>query len=250
MNQKINSVHETVRDHYAARAKSGSCCGPSECNDPLSQGLYPEEMLTEIPDDISDFSLGCGNPITAANLSNGETVLDLGSGGGLDCFLAAKQVGESGHVIGVDMTPEMIERARENTQRLGIASVEFRQGYLEELPVEVESVDIVISNCVINLAPDKFEVFSEMFRVLKPGGRIAVSDVVSNRPVPQALRENVEAWSECLGGALDIEEYTRGLTNAGFIDIAIEPREPDGKLLSKMPVGVPFSASITAHKKK
>ena len=248
MTQNPNAVHEAVRTRYAAKAKSGSCCGSSDCCDPISNNLYPEEMLTELPEDISSFTLGCGNPIALASLNPGETVLDLGSGGGLDCFFAAKQVGESGHVIGVDMTPEMIERARASAQRLNISNVEFRQGYLEDMPVESGSVDVVISNCVINLAPDKFKVFGEIARVLKPGGRLALSDVVSNGPLPKALRENIQAWGECLGGALDVKEYIRGLTEAGFMDIKIEPKDGGGKLLSMMPVAVPFSALITARK--
>jgi len=240
-------VHESVRERYAGFARSGSsCCDSGECCDPTSQNLYPAELLAEMPADISEFSLGCGNPIAIASLNKGETVLDLGSGGGLDCFLAAKQVGEGGRVIGVDMTPEMVERATQSAARLKIANVEFHHGYLEELPVEDHSVDVVISNCVVNLTPDKFRVFGEIARVLKPGGRIAISDVVSNGPVPAALRDNVESWGACLGGALEVKEWERGLSAAGFTDIQLEPKDAAGKLLSMMPVGVPFSAQISA----
>lgn len=248
MTQTSETIHESVREHYAAKAKTGTCCGSSDCCDASGKMLYPEELLTGLPEDISEFTLGCGNPIGIASLKEGETVLDLGSGGGLDCFLSAKQVGETGRVIGVDMTAEMLERARESAHRLDYKNVEFRQGYLEDLPVENDSIDVVISNCVINLSPDKFKVFGEVHRVLKPGGRIAISDVVSNGPVPQTLKDNVEAWGDCLGGALEVKEYTRGLQEAGFENIKIEPKDASGKILSKMPVGVPFSAMITANK--
>jgi len=246
MNQNPDGIHESVREHYAAKAKTGTCCGSTDCCDASGQQLYPEELLTGLPEDISEFTLGCGNPIGIASLKDGETVLDLGSGGGLDCFLSARQVGGTGRVIGVDMTTEMLERARTSAGRLGFENVEFRQGYLEELPVENNSIDVVISNCVINLSPDKFKVFGEIHRVLKPGGRVAISDVVSNGPVPAALKENVEAWGDCLGGALEVKEYTRGLKQAGFENIRIEPKDAGGKILSAMPIGVPFSAMITA----
>lgn len=250
MTKTEEHVHDTVRDRYAGLARSSSsCCDSSECCDDVSRDLYPAELLKEMPEDISEFTLGCGNPIAIASLKPGETVLDLGSGGGLDCFLSAKQVGQAGHVIGVDMTPEMIERARSGAQRLNITNVEFRQGYLEQLPVEDASIDVVISNCVINLTPDKFKVFAEIARVLKPGARMAVSDVVSNGPVPAALRDNVEAWGSCLGGALEVKEWQRGLREAGFEDIRIEPKDAGGKILSMMPIGVPFSAQISATKK-
>ena len=247
--QTPDSVHDSVREHYAAKAKaSGSCCGDSsDCCD-ISTDLYPKELLAQLPGDISEFTLGCGNPLAIASLKPGETVLDLGSGGGLDCFLAAKAVGETGRVIGVDMTPEMLERARASAVKLDIANVEFRQGYLEAMPVECGTVDVVISNCVVNLTPDKFKVFAEIQRVLKPGGRIAISDVVSNGPVPQALKDNIDAWGDCLGGALEVQEWTRGLTEAGFQKITIEPKDAGGKILSKMPIGVPFSAQISAVK--
>jgi arsenite methyltransferase len=250
MTQTPDAVHESVREHYAVKAKTGSsCCDSGDCCDPTSHDLYPKELLAQLPEDVSNFTLGCGNPLAIASLKEGETVLDLGSGGGLDCFLAARAVGEKGHVIGVDMTPEMIERARTSASRMGIANVEFRQGFLEQLPVDDNTIDVVISNCVVNLTPDKFKVFAEIRRVLKPGKRLAVSDVVSNGPVPQALKENVEAWGDCLGGALEIQEWTRGLQEAGFDNIKIEPQDAEGKILSAMPIGVPFSAQIGATKR-
>jgi len=243
MIQNPTPIHEAVREHYAAQARaSNSCCGPK------TNKLYVEEMLTTLPDDIANFSLGCGDPITLAALAPGETVLDLGSGGGLDCFLAAQRVGATGRVIGVDMTPEMLERARASAVRLGVANVEFRKGYLEALPVEDGSIDVVISNCVINLSPDKPQVFREVFRALRPGGRIAVSDIVSNGEMAAALRSSMEAWGACIAGALDVTKYTAGLTAAGFVDVKVQPKDTAGKVLSALPFGVPFSATITAQK--
>jgi ubiquinone/menaquinone biosynthesis C-methylase UbiE len=210
-------LRENVKVHYADFARtSASCCAPPNT-------LYPEEALQSVPRDIAGFTAGNGDPVTPANLRPGETVLDLGSGGGLDCFLAARRVGESGRVIGVDMTPEMLARARRGAERLGSKNVEFREGYLESLPVEDASVDVVISNCVINLSPDKPRVFREIFRVLKPGGRISVSDSVTNRPVPEELRRNREEWCGCTSGALTYRQYVADLAQAGFVDIVLTP---------------------------
>lgn len=229
MATKDEVLHDAVREHYAAEAASKACCGDaaarqgSSCCDPTSSRLYPEQLLSDLPDDVTSFSLGCGDPITLASLKPGETVLDLGSGGGLDCFLAAKKVGPTGHVIGVDMTPEMIERARAAASRLNLGNVEFRQGLLEDLPVASDSVDVVISNCVINLAPDKARVLAQVFRVLKPGGKLAVSDIVTDGPLPQQVKNDLSAWAGCISGALDSAEYRSILASAGFKDISIEP---------------------------
>jgi len=210
-------THKEVQEHYGEVARtSSSCCEPQNM-------LYPTEILQGLPTDIASFTAGSGNPITPAKLQPGETVLDLGSGGGLDCFLAARQVGETGHVIGVDMTPEMLSRARQATQRLGLTNVEFRQGYLEALPVANDSVDVVISNCVINLSPDKPQVLREIFRVLKPGGRLSVSDIVTNRPVPEARRAANADWCDCVSGALPAQEYIAELRKAGFVNIQLHP---------------------------
>ena len=223
MNQNPDEIHETVREHYAAQASSGSCCGPNVCCEPTGNKLYPEELLTELPEDITSFTLGCGDPITLASLKPGETVLDLGSGGGLDCFLAARKVGETGHVIGVDMTPEMIDRARASAKRLKLNNVEFRQGLLEELPVEANMVDVAISNCVINLAPDKTKVFKEVFRVLKQGAKLSVSDIVTDGPLPESIKKSLSAWAGCIAGALEIKDYQAAMETAGFMDISITP---------------------------
>ena len=223
MTQSPTPIHETVREHYAERIKiSASCCGPSDCCSTESK-LYPVDLLATLPSDVSSTSYGCGDPITLAALKPGETVLDLGSGAGLDCLLAAQKVGETGRVIGVDMTPEMIERARANAKRVNASNVEFRQGYLEDLPVENDSIDVVISNCVINLAPDKSKVFSEIVRVLKPGAKLAVSDIVTDGPLPAEVKKNLSAWAGCIAGALDLHDYKSMMKAAGLTDIEVKP---------------------------
>ena len=243
-------VYDTVREHYAARARQlDSCCGPDDCCAPGSDaGLYDAKLLTELPPDVANFSLGCGDPISLAALQPGETVLDLGSGGGLDCFLAARQVGPAGRVIGVDMTPEMLARARAAAERLGASNVVFRQGYLEALPADDDSVDVVISNCVVNLSPDKPQVFREIHRVLRPGGRLAVSDIVTNGPLPAGVLTSLEAWGACVAGALDARDYASGLAAAGFVDVRIQPKGIADVAFSSLGAGAPFSAAITARK--
>ncbi len=216
-------IHEAVREHYAERIRnSASCCGPSDCCS-TNDNLYPSDLLTTLPSDIANTSYGCGDPITLASLQPGQTVLDLGSGAGLDCFFAAKKVGETGKVIGVDMTPEMVTRARSSAKRMNIQNVEFRQGYIEDLPVDSDSVDVVISNCVINLSPDKPRVFSEAYRVLKPGGKLAVSDIVTDGPLPESIKQSLSAWAGCVAGAVEAKEYIEMMKSAGFIDISIAP---------------------------
>jgi|SRR5688572_30843038 len=217
------SIHETVREHYAERiTNNASCCGPSDCCSP-KDSLYPEQLLTTIPSDVASTSYGCGDPITLASLQPGQTVLDLGSGAGLDCILAAQKVGETGHVIGVDMTPEMIERARANVKKLGLKNVEFRQGYLESLPVENNTADVIISNCVINLAPDKAKVFNEAFRALKSGGKLAVSDIVTDGPLPEPIKQSLSAWAGCVAGAVEANDYIHMMKSVGFTNISITP---------------------------
>ncbi len=231
MNQEQDAIREAVRDHYADRIKkdaplspktSSSCCDPG--SDPCcSSSYYPADLLTTLPDNETPVSYGCGDPITLASLLAGQTVLDLGSGSGLDCFFAAKKVGDTGHVIGVDMTSEMIERARAGAKRLNLNNVEFRQGYLEELPVETGSVDVIISNCVINLSPDKPKVFAEALRVLKPGGKLAVSDIVTDGQLPDAIKRSLSAWAGCVAGAVEAGEYIQMMKKAGFSDIEVKP---------------------------
>src|SRR5262245_5095944 len=216
------AIHEAVRDHYAERIKSNaSCCGPSDCSCSTDSGLYPADLLATLPDGESSVSYGCGDPITLASLQPGQTVLDLGSGAGLDCFFAAKKVGETGKVIGVDMTPEMIERAQGSAKRMNIQNVEFRQGYIEDIPVESNIVDVIISNCVINLSPDKAKVFGEAFRVLKPGGKLAVSDIVTDGPLPDSVKKSLSAWAGCVAGAVDASDYLGMMATVGFTDVSV-----------------------------
>ncbi|RPI93074.1 MAG: methyltransferase domain-containing protein [Chloroflexi bacterium] len=226
MTQTPTPIHETVQKHYAERIRSNaSCCGPASASDCCStdSNLYPADLLATLPEGETAVSYGCGDPVTLASLEPGQTVLDLGSGAGLDCFFAAKKVGETGHVIGVDMTPEMIERARSSARRLNIQNVEFRQGYLEELPVDSNSVDVIISNCVINLAPDKSKVFAEAFRVLKPGAKFAVSDIVTDGPLPDAIKNSLSAWAGCVAGAVEAKDYLAMMEGIGFTNISVTP---------------------------
>jgi arsenite methyltransferase len=242
--QEGDSIRSEVQKYYANRAQnSDSCCGDASQN-----LLYESELLTELPEDVAGFSLGCGDPITLADLQPGEVVLDLGSGGGLDCFLAAKQVGENGFVIGIDMTPEMLARASAAALRMGIENVEFRKGYLEDMPVDSESVDVVISNCVINLSPDKPQVFSEIFRTLRLGGRVSVSDIVTSGELPEKIKQDMIAWGACIAGALQVDEYVQGLKDAGFEEVMVTAKTGDGELMDDMPEMGVFSASITAKK--
>jgi SAM-dependent methyltransferase len=224
MPQTPTPIHQTVQKHYAERIKSNSsCCGSSSDCCSTESNLYPADLLATLPEDETTVSYGCGDPITLASLEPGQTVLDLGSGAGLDCFFAANKVGETGHVIGVDMTPEMIERARSSAKRLNIQNVEFRQGYLEDLPVESNTVDVIISNCVINLAPDKSKVFAEAFRVLRSGGKFAVSDIVTDGPLPESIKKSLSAWAGCVAGAVEAKDYIGMMEAVGFTNISVTP---------------------------
>jgi SAM-dependent methyltransferase len=198
---------------------------------------------------VTGLSLGCGDPVTIAGLQPGETALDLGSGGGIDCFLAARQVGDTGHVIGVDMTPDMLAKANASKARMGVQNVEFRQGQIEALPVDDDSIDVVMSNCVINLSPNKAAVFAEAFRVLRPGGRISISDIVTEGEFSPELRTDLSQWSECVTGAIDAGAYTDMMRAAGFIDIQVVDKVNAGDIVEQQP-GMPriFSARITALK--
>ena len=220
------SVRETVRATYAERARrvsdeGGACCGPTS-KSPITSNLYGSDEVAVIPDDAVKASLGCGNPTALASLAPGETVLDLGSGGGIDVLLSARRVGPTGFAYGLDMTDEMLALAEKNRREQGAENVKFLKGHIEEIPLPENAVDVIISNCVINLSADKGRVIREAFRVLKPGGRFAVSDVVTQGSLPTDLRADMEAWVGCIAGALEEGEYRRLLTAAGFDDVDVE----------------------------
>ena len=226
---KDKQIKKVVREGYAKIARQGSsccapvnsCCGSTDLAQTISKSIgYTDGELKAVPEG-ANLGLGCGNPVALASLREGETVLDLGSGAGFDCFLAANKVGKDGRVIGVDMTPEMLEKARENAEKGNYTNVEFRLGEIENLPVADNSVDVVISNCVINLAPDKRKVFTEAFRVLKPGGRLMVSDMVLLRELPDFIKKSVEAYIGCLSGAIMRDEYIEVIKAAGFQRVRI-----------------------------
>ena len=214
---------ETAASCCGPAASDSSCCGPETSAAVISADKLYEMDISELPEDVTGLSLGCGDPVTLASLEPGQIVLDLGSGGGIDCFLAAKQVGETGHVIGVDMTASMIEKARHNKAKMGVDNVEFRLGEIEHLPVADETVDVVISNCVINLSPDKPQVFRESFRVLRPGGKLSVSDIVTDGPLPEEIKRSMSAWAGCVAGALDASDYVGAIKAAGFTDVELKP---------------------------
>ncbi len=253
-----NDVHKAVQEHYGSLARTLNVIQPTACCGTTSDQMsganccspsYDDALLEGLPAEVTGLSLGCGDPVTIAALRPGETVLDLGSGGGIDCFLAARQVGEAGYVIGVDMTPDMLAKANASKARMNTTNVEFRQGQIEALPVDDNTIDVVISNCVINLSPDKAAVFGDVYRVLKPGGRISISDIVTDGEFAAQARADLASWSECVTGAIDVNDYTQLLRDAGFEDITIVdkigaedvvPAQSDGPRV--------FSARVTAHK--
>ena len=235
-------IKTAVRDHYAGLVKSGeSCCTPSNsCGTEINieaslkeqfanQNEYTDAQLCSIPADAIDNSFGCGNPLMYTEICEGDVVLDLGSGAGIDVLLAAQRAGESGRAIGIDMTPEMIEKARKNAAEAGAKNVEFRLGEIESMPVEDESVDWIISNCVINLAPDKDSVFREAYRVLKPGGKLLVSDIVANH-LPKWLRSTISNWANCISGALPEDQYLDAIRRAGLDEIQVFSKSPYAKI--------------------
>lgn len=224
---KRPDIKDVVRDKYGRIALrvaegSGACCGPTSC-DPITGDLYSAREAAGLPEAALAASLGCGNPTALAALAPGEVVLDLGSGGGVDVLLSARRVGAGGKAYGLDMTDEMLALARANAAKAGVTNVEFLKGEIEAIPLPPDSVDVVISNCVINLSTDKDRVLAEAFRVLRPGGRFAVSDIVVRGAMPLAVRRNVELWIGCVAGALDEADYRAKLAAAGFADIDIEP---------------------------
>ncbi len=255
--KKDEETRKAVREGYGKIAQGGSgCCGPSReascgCSGPtlaedVSRAIgYAAEDLEGVPDD-ANLGLGCGNPVALASLAEGETVLDLGSGAGFDCFLSARRVGETGHVIGVDMTPDMLDRAREIAREADYGNVEFRLGEIEHLPVADASVDAIISNCVINLAPDKGQVFREAFRVLKPGGRVMVSDIVLERDLPDEVRSSVAALIACVAGAIRRDEYLGLMRDAGFERVGIvEVKSYPVELVTSDPEGRIIGEGLT-----
>jgi len=228
----MSNVEAAVQARYGAIAEAvrrgstaAGCCGPGACGcgDPITSNLYSDEETQSLPGAAVQASLGCGNPTAAIALQPGETVLDLGSGGGIDVLLSAKRVGPTGKAYGLDMTDQMLELARANQRAAGVENVEFLKGTIEAVPLPSGSVDVIISNCVINLSTDKDAVFREAFRVLKPGGRFAVSDVVVRGHVPEELRRSLESWVGCVGGALEERDYVARLQRAGFEDVVVEP---------------------------
>jgi arsenite methyltransferase len=248
-----NDIRVFVRERYGSIAEKaqvdfqadccpapsqGSCCSPSDTVQGFdsTQGKvvlkhYEDTGVFELLPEATGLSLGCGDPVTLAGLEPGQTVLDLGSGGGIDCFLAAKVVSPTGHVIGVDMTAAMVEAARANQRKIGAENVEFRLGEIEHLPVADRDVDVIISNCVINLSPDKPQVFREAYRVLKPGGKLAVGDIVTDGPLPAEIKTSLSAWAGCIAGALDVSDYVQAIEDAGFEDVEITPTYWDSEVI-------------------
>ena len=249
------AIRQAVRHQYgqvATSASAGCGCGTTCCDasaqsaEGISQGLgYSVDEVMSTPQG-ANMGLGCGNPQVIAALKEGETVLDLGSGGGFDCFLAARQVGDKGHVIGVDMTPEMVTRARENAARGGYGNVEFRLGEIEHLPVADASVDVIISNCVINLSPDKPRVFSDAYRALKPGGRLAVADVVAFAEMPEEARKEMALYTGCMAGASMVSEVEEMLTGAGFINVRVVPKDESKSFISNWAPGADISNYVVS----
>jgi len=237
--------HTVIRDHYARAAR-----GASPCCTPADRLGYTADDRAAAPEG-ADLGLGCGNPTAIASLRDGETVLDLGAGGGFDCFIAARRVGPTGRVIGVDMTPDMVTLARNNARRLAASNVEFRLGEIEHLPVADASVDVILSNCVINLSPDKRATFTEAFRVLAPGGRLAISDVVAIAPIPEELRNQAAALAGCVAGAMPIDELRALLAEVGFGDVRVDIAPRSAEIVGGWLPGIErvvASATIEARK--
>lgn len=268
-----DTARATVREHYGSVARSGSsCCGSTDsdndtdaggsccCGDSTAERIsgeigYSTDEMSVVPDG-ANLGLGCGNPTALAEIRAGDTVVDLGSGGGFDSFLAAQKTGSDGRVIGIDMTPDMLDRARTNAEKGGYTNVEFRLGEIEHLPIADSMVDLIISNCVINLSPEKQKVFGEAFRVLKPGGKVMVSDIVLRGEIPDELRKSAAAYSACIGGAIARDEYLEMMRSAGFKDVeVVTEQEYTSDLVVRVgdeeiaiPPGTVMSAGIRATK--
>jgi len=258
--EEKDEVRASVRRHYGTIAAPGnkdcgcspsSCCG-GELESAQTLQDQEEKMLGYSPEDLNsvpqgaNLGLGCGNPIGIASLKPGEIVLDLGSGAGFDCFLAARQVGEGGFVIGVDMTPQMVEKARANAVRGRYSNVEFRLGEIEHLPVADGSIDVIISNCVINLSPDKTAVFKEAYRVLKPGGRLAITDIVATAPIPESITRDEALYCSCVGGAVTVDDLRRMLGDAGFVEITITPKDESSELIRSWAPGTKIDELVAS----
>ena len=254
-------IRGAVRERYGEIAKGNAsrCCGGGSCKTDASARATDGEKLGYSLEDLkslpagADMGLGCGNPQAIASLKAGETVIDLGSGGGIDCFLAARQVGPSGRVIGVDMTPDMVAKARRNAEKAGFSQVEFRLGEIEHLPVADNTADVIISNCVVNLSPDKPQVLRDAFRALKPGGRVAISDIVATAVLPSDVKKDMAVYTGCMAGASLIQDLEAMLKAAGFQDVKIEPKDASREFIKDWVPGRKFedyvvSANITARK--
>lgn len=265
MSKKTNHLstaqeqRDAVRERYGSIANaSASCCANEPSSDPdvaaseaARLGYSPDESKSVV--DGANLGLGCGNPVALGEIKAGETVLDLGSGGGFDCLLAAKKVGEDGFVIGVDMTPEMIRRARSNIDKTDVVNVEFRLGEIEHLPVADSIVDVILSNCVINLSPDKPQVFAEAFRVLRPGGRLAITDVVQTASMPKSIQTDPESVAACVGGAATSDSLESMMMDTGFVDVVIDPKDNSEEFIREWSADHPLeeylvSARIEARK--
>jgi SAM-dependent methyltransferase len=251
---KADDVRAVVRDHYGNIARGASAaCTPGCCSSVGTAAAtlgYTDKQMDAVPDG-ADLGLGCGNPTAIASLREGETVLDLGAGGGFDCFIAARQVGPRGNVIGVDMTADMVARARENARKVNAANVEFRLGEIEHLPVADASVDAILSNCVVNLSPDKPAVFREAFRVLRAGGRLAISDVVATGPIPVELQNQAAALAGCVAGAAPLDDVRAMLASAGFVDVDVKIAPRSAEIVGAWLPGIErFVASATIEARK
>jgi len=265
-NSRDNEIKKSVKERYGEIARSNenvsgrcSCCGdvidPFDLIQPQTQSTlmgYSTDEINSVPEDAV-MGLGCGNPQAIAALKPGEVVLDLGSGAGFDSFLASRQVGDAGMVIGVDMTPDMIKRAEENAQKGNFTNIEFRLGEIEDIPVDDNTIDVILSNCVINLSPDKTAVYQEAYRVLKPGGRLAISDMVASGELPSEIKENMDLHSSCVAGAMQVSELDKILADTGFKKIKINPKDESREFINKWTPGIPIeeyvlSATIEAVK--
>ncbi|HVV85441.1 MAG TPA: arsenite methyltransferase [Kofleriaceae bacterium] len=251
---KADETRTIVREHYAGIARAGAGCAPGCCGAGPSGSAgtlgYSADDAQGMPDG-ADLGLGCGNPTAIAALRPGETVLDLGAGGGFDCLLAARRVGPGGRVIGVDMTPEMIARARANARKVEASNVEFRLGEIEHLPVADATIDVILSNCVVNLSPDKPAVFAEAFRVLRPGGRLVISDVVATGPIPAELQDQAAALAGCVSGAAPVDDVRAMLAACGFVDVEVRIIERSAEIVGSWLPGIErfvASATIEAHR--